>query len=117
MNHVVSRNCTMGSVISIFSHLCYGIARVVYDFAIGLVRCLFFNIVEPTVLVFAGLAYGLCLGLAFIIQSPFKAAQDWWALQQSRRRVSKWRDAGAPSRSRHVSGYQHLGPISTIPSP
>ena len=138
---LVSRNCAAHDLP--LADLCHGIAAVAYDFALGCIRWLFFSerllsnpflpsctsyshfptppdLVEPIVLVLAGLAYGLCLGLAIVIQAPIRAAQDRWTLRQSRRRVRRWRDAGPSpsSRSRHSSAeYQHLVLVSsTIPS-
>ena len=138
---LLSGSCTAHNLH--LTDLCHGIAAVAYDFTLGCIRWLFFSerlllppyptsfslshshfhtppdLVEPIVLVLAGLAYGLCLGLAIVIQAPIRAAQDRWTLRQSRRRVRRWRDAGPPrsSRSRASAEYQHLVPVSSsIPS-
>ncbi|KAI1791778.1 hypothetical protein LXA43DRAFT_376668 [Ganoderma leucocontextum] len=106
---------SMGAVSSLISRLCYGIAVLVCDLVIGCVRWLFTNIAKPIVLMLAGLAYILFLGLAIVVQSPIRAAQDWWSVKQSRKEMKKW--SHASSHSRHAKlKYRQLASLSSIPS-
>ncbi|PIL24718.1 hypothetical protein GSI_12604 [Ganoderma sinense ZZ0214-1] len=105
----------MGAVASLVSRLYYGIVTLVYDVVFGCIRWLFTNIAKPIVLLLAGLAYGLFLGLGIVFQSPIRAAQDWLMVEQSRREMKKWTQA-PPSHSRHDFDYQQIASLSSIHS-
>ena len=115
--------------------LCYGIVALVYDLVFGCVAWLLtsefpcfssrprtrrahslsVDIAKPIVLMLAGLAFGLFIGLAIVVQSPIKAAQDWWAVKQSRREMEKWNQMGSSHDCRAFE-YQQLASLSSIHS-
>ncbi|KAM5536642.1 hypothetical protein V8D89_009737 [Ganoderma adspersum] len=105
----------MGAVASLISQLCYGIVALVYDLVFGCVGWLLTNIAKPIVLMLAGLAFVLFLGLAIVVQSPIKAAQDWWAVKQSRREMKKWNQMES-SHDHHAFEYQQLASLPSIHS-